>query len=242
MTDLSRLDVAAVVYDSSDAASFASARALAEGVSTLAGEGLPVVLVAAKDDVGASPVGLSAGCYAQLIVYFILIHMPDVRAPSSCTGGASLVALFPTRICHTGRVCETQCRSSGSRWRPRAASWRFLRRCRCPWRRTTSGSQTPTGVCLPAPSRVFVCHVRACRKRVCVALCVRAPCRHRRPRRGAAPKGPLAHQRAARARARPAALRAPRKARGRPDRAQITARSPPSRAAVASPGAWRRRP
>ncbi|KAI8463172.1 MAG: hypothetical protein J3K34DRAFT_527193 [Monoraphidium minutum] len=55
MIDLSRVDVAAVVYDSSDPASFAAAAALAAGVSGLAGEGLPVVLVAAKDDVGSSP-------------------------------------------------------------------------------------------------------------------------------------------------------------------------------------------
>lgn len=55
MTDLSRYDVAAVVYDSSDAASFAAARDLAVGASSLAGEGLPVVLVAAKDDLGTSP-------------------------------------------------------------------------------------------------------------------------------------------------------------------------------------------
>ncbi|GBF89351.1 hypothetical protein Rsub_02229 [Raphidocelis subcapitata] len=55
LTDLSRADVALVVYDSSDAASFAAARALAVGVSTAAGEGLPVVLVAAKDDLGSSP-------------------------------------------------------------------------------------------------------------------------------------------------------------------------------------------
>jgi hypothetical protein len=45
------------VYDASDAASFAAARALAVGVSSLGGEGLPVVLVAAKDDLGSSPVG-----------------------------------------------------------------------------------------------------------------------------------------------------------------------------------------
>ncbi|KAI8466496.1 MAG: hypothetical protein J3K34DRAFT_460850 [Monoraphidium minutum] len=55
MTDLSRVDVAAVVYDASDVASFRHAAALAAGVSTAAGQGLPVVLVAAKDDVGSSP-------------------------------------------------------------------------------------------------------------------------------------------------------------------------------------------
>jgi len=51
-----RADVVAVVFDASDAASFAAAKALAVGVSTLGGEGLPVVLVAAKDDLGSSPV------------------------------------------------------------------------------------------------------------------------------------------------------------------------------------------
>lgn len=48
------VDVAVVVFDSSDAASFAAARDLAVAASTAAGEGVPVVLVAAKDDLGAS--------------------------------------------------------------------------------------------------------------------------------------------------------------------------------------------
>ena len=59
--DLSKLDVAAVVYDSAEAASFEHAVQLAIDISTAAGESLPVVLVATKDDLGMSNVspGLS---------------------------------------------------------------------------------------------------------------------------------------------------------------------------------------
>ncbi|GBF95707.1 hypothetical protein Rsub_08689 [Raphidocelis subcapitata] len=53
MTDLRDADVAAVVFDAHDSASFATARALAAGLGAApGGEGLPVVLVAAKSDLG----------------------------------------------------------------------------------------------------------------------------------------------------------------------------------------------
>lgn len=54
--------MAAVVYDSSDAASFEAARALVAGLgASPGGEGLPVVFVAAKSDKGCPEVGVGGG-------------------------------------------------------------------------------------------------------------------------------------------------------------------------------------
>uniref|UniRef100_A0A383VCR8 Mitochondrial Rho GTPase n=1 Tax=Tetradesmus obliquus TaxID=3088 RepID=A0A383VCR8_TETOB len=52
--DLSQLDVAAVLFDSAEPASFRQAVALVTGLSGRAGDSLPFVLIAAKDDLGMS--------------------------------------------------------------------------------------------------------------------------------------------------------------------------------------------
>lgn len=54
--DLSQLDVAAVMFDSAEPASFKHAVELVIGLSERAGESLPIVLIAAKDDLGMSNV------------------------------------------------------------------------------------------------------------------------------------------------------------------------------------------
>jgi hypothetical protein len=57
--DLSQLDVAAVMFDSADPGSFRQAVELVVGLSGRAGESLPFVLIAAKDDLGMSNVSCS---------------------------------------------------------------------------------------------------------------------------------------------------------------------------------------
>jgi hypothetical protein len=54
--DLSQLDVAAVMFDSAEPSSFRQAVALVVGLSGRAGDSLPIVLIAAKDDLGMSNV------------------------------------------------------------------------------------------------------------------------------------------------------------------------------------------
>jgi hypothetical protein len=54
--DLSQLDVAAVMFDSAEPASFRQAVQLVVGLSGRAGDSLPFVLIAAKDDLGMSNV------------------------------------------------------------------------------------------------------------------------------------------------------------------------------------------
>ncbi|KIY95142.1 hypothetical protein MNEG_12821 [Monoraphidium neglectum] len=55
MIDLSRVDLAAIVFDSSDAASLSRAADLAAGVAEIAGESFPVVMIAAKADLDTAP-------------------------------------------------------------------------------------------------------------------------------------------------------------------------------------------
>lgn len=54
--DLSRADVAVFVFDAADPTSFEAAQKLLVGISDAAGNTLPCVLVAAKDDLGLSSV------------------------------------------------------------------------------------------------------------------------------------------------------------------------------------------
>ncbi len=56
MLDLSALDVAAVMFDCAEPASFEHAVQLLVGLSSNAGPSLPLLLVAAKDDLGMSSV------------------------------------------------------------------------------------------------------------------------------------------------------------------------------------------
>lgn len=62
---LSQLDVAAVMFDSAESSSFSHALQLLVSLSERAGESLPVVLVAAKDDLGMSKVMINL-----LFMYF----------------------------------------------------------------------------------------------------------------------------------------------------------------------------
>ncbi|KAF6252047.1 EF hand associated-domain-containing protein [Scenedesmus sp. NREL 46B-D3] len=76
--DLSQLDVAGVMFDSAEPASFAHALALAVGLSGRAGDSLPFVLIAAKDDLGMSNVSGTAG----------LINAPELEdeVHAACRG------------------------------------------------------------------------------------------------------------------------------------------------------------
>ena len=55
--DSHRCDIAAFLFDSSSPDSFHSARNMMEAVSTSAGDTLPCVLLASKDDLGMAQVG-----------------------------------------------------------------------------------------------------------------------------------------------------------------------------------------
>eukprot|EP00798_Chlamydomonas_sp_ICE-L_P021336 gene21336-28272_t len=55
LPDLSRCDVAAFVFDSRSPSSFQAAADMMAAVSSAAGESLPCLLVAAKDDLGMAP-------------------------------------------------------------------------------------------------------------------------------------------------------------------------------------------
>jgi hypothetical protein len=65
--DLSQLDVAAVMFDSAEPASFRQAVQLLVGLSGRAGDSLPFVLIAAKDDLGMSNVSNTVDCGVSLM-------------------------------------------------------------------------------------------------------------------------------------------------------------------------------
>lgn len=81
LSELTRCDVAAFAFDSSSAASFNEAVELLVAVSTAAGDALPCLLIAAKDDLGMSP-ELQAACTAKVCE----LRLAGLQAVSVVTG------------------------------------------------------------------------------------------------------------------------------------------------------------